>query len=242
MITTFETQLLSKKELAPNIYFLSYKRPENNEFNFDAGQYMIFHIKTDGNLNSVRRLYSIASSPLNKSSVDFIIELIEDGVGSSYFKNTKVGDKLKMQGPAGVFTFKNPRKDVIFLSTGTGFAPIYSILQTVLDTDSNTKYTLFWGLKNIQDTYLINELKQLSSLHSNFDFKICLSREISATPPTYLKGHVDDCLADYLKNIKAEYSDFEYYICGGKAVVESIKAKLISSGVINENIYSERFS
>ncbi len=46
------------------------------------------------------------------------------------FKRAKVGDLLRLEGPLGTFFYRNNEicERVIFLATGTGIAPIKSIL------------------------------------------------------------------------------------------------------------------
>ena len=45
------------------------------------------------------------------------------------FKNAKKNDLLRIEGPLGTFFYKNSNsRNIIFLATGTGIAPVKAIL------------------------------------------------------------------------------------------------------------------
>lgn len=50
-----------------------------------------------------------------------------------WFEEAKQNDLLRLEGPLGSFFFRESNvKDVIFLATGTGIAPVGGIVQTKL--------------------------------------------------------------------------------------------------------------
>ena len=99
--------------------------PPNSNFNFNSGQYVNI-IK--GNLT---RSYSIANSSDHKNQLEFFIKNYENGLMSEYFfKEAKINDLLRLEGPIGTFFLRDSSfKNIIFLATGTGIAPIKSILE-----------------------------------------------------------------------------------------------------------------
>src|SRR3990167_11416038 len=103
MLTTYTAILKTKKEIAPEVFYLQFSYPTDINWSFQAGQYMIFHLPTMESRHPVRRLYSIASAPSQKDTLDFIIEMVPGGIGSSYIENMSEGDSITMQGPAGIF-------------------------------------------------------------------------------------------------------------------------------------------
>jgi NAD(P)H-flavin reductase len=106
---------------------------------------------------------------------------------------------------------------------------------------------LFWGLKNYKDIYLLEELKQSSSIHHLSSFKICLSREenLNMIPEEDKKyfaiGHVDSCFEKLIPSPYSLNPSFEFYLCGGRNVVESLKQSLLSKNIPAENIIFEKF-
>lgn len=231
MFITYKTALSDKKYLADNIYLFTFKLVDPPEMNFIPGQYLMLNVPKGNGF--VVRLYSIASPPLVKNAFELIVEIIPQGLGSTLLNNLKIGDEALFQGPEGAFTIKKMERQKIFWVTGTGIAPIRAMLKA-----GATDYRLFWGLKTYKDLYLFDELKQ-------FNPKICLSREgtldnIPAADRQYFDlGHVDDCTSHTLTD--KELMDYEFYLCGGKATVESLKQKLLAKNILQENIHIERF-
>jgi len=102
---------------------------------------------------------------------------------------------------------------------------------------------LFWGLKTKKDIYFFDELKKLSN--QGLNFKICLSREKNlesvnqSEKEFFYLGHVDDCCLNDFRSDKL--NDFEYYICGSKKIVNSIKNRLMINKVEENKIFLEKY-
>jgi len=241
MLITYQATLLEKTEIAPEVYLLKFSYPVDPDWTYKAGQYMIFHIPKEENGHPARRLYSIASSPLEKDYVSFVIEIIPNGLGSTFVKKLPVGEEATLQGPAGLFTYKDSERDIVFLATGTGVAPIYSMLKTMLETNStaNKQLKLFWGMKYEKDLYLLAELRTLAEKYDNFTMKICLSREEKSDKPHRLIGRVTHGLDEM---DPGTMNNNDYYICGGPNVVESLKKYLAEKNVLQDQVYFEKFT
>src|SRR5690606_27593483 len=137
-------------------------------------------------------LYSISSSPTDNKHFDMIIELVEGGLGSEYLRSLKIGDRVSFRGPIGFFVLKGLTSSMCFVATGTGIAPIWSMLQTLPDNYSH-KIKLIWGMRYKRDLYLENELKSIKNRIDNFEVKFCLSREeddVIKSDSNYFKGRV----------------------------------------------------
>lgn len=231
MLVNYKTALIDKKHLVNNIYLFTFKLVEPQEINFIPGQYLILRVQ------GRPRLYSIFSSSKIKNQIQFLIDIIPGGLASTYFLNLKIGDETEFIGPVGQFNLRKNEKQKIFLATGTGIAPIISILTSCQSLIS--KYYLFWGLKNYQDVYLLDQVKK-------FNIKICLSREqnldmVAETERKYFDlGHIDKVMEKYLDS-KFIILNSEFYLCGGRSVVESLRENLLSKGILPENIIFEKF-
>lgn len=211
----FKAKLTSIKDLTQDVKMFVFERPEG--FEFKAGQFVM--IKFD---DEVSRAYSIASSPSDESGLSFIIKLLEGGRGSEYLRKAKEGDEFNFKGPFGHFFLNDDsEKDIVLVGTGTGIAPLYSILLS-----SNKKMKLFFGLRYVEDLFFQEKFK-------DFDCKIILSRPDESWDGE--KGYVTDL-------IKAEDFDFEkiqVYICGSKDMVDDVKGYFLEKGVPAEDIKNE---
>ena len=236
MLNSYQTILSEKKLLPSNQLILKLSLVEPKEIIFKAGQYVMLEI------NDQNRLYSIFSSENNKSSFALLIRLIPNGLASKYFQNLKVGDKVNFKGPAGVFTFQENNKDKIFLATYTGLAPFWSMITSYYQKNQNSQIniSLYWGLKNYQETYFLEELKQIMEKNSGFKFFICLSQEetfekIPLENQKYFKlGRINTAL-EQVSN------QFNYYLCGSPEVIDGLNQFLLSKNIAKENIFFEKF-
>lgn len=243
------TTLIKKQTLTQNIMLLEYQLNTPDRFDFSAGQYVILRIPRPDN-TIITRLYSLFNPPQVNNKIVLLIELIPGGTASSYFIKLKVGDVVEFQGPAGMFGYKSNGRPVLFLTTGTGIAPVMSIVKDLADQDHSKPlpHTVLWGVPTIKDACLINEFTTIASRVPNFSFFIYLSREsnLDHIPPdqqAYFKtGHIlptIKMIGDYSRGNTIEGCD--YYLCGSRTVVESLKNNLLMLGAPKENIFFEKF-
>jgi NAD(P)H-flavin reductase len=269
MLITYQAKLLSKTQLAPEVFLFKFTRPDDPNWTYLPGQYMIFHIPQPDN-HPVRRLYSILSTPHNTESLDFVIEYVHGGKGSEYLAKLSIGAETTFQGPAGIFTLKESPRNKIFLATGTGIAPIKNIIDSVLlfpepkkneqiDKENmllsklqhlgdQKRMYLFWGMKTCEDMYFQDELINLSQKFDHFYFRYCLSRETDIFGKLGDKarhvalGRVTAGLEDLLLHYEYKITDFDFYICGGPVVVEALRTYLAEKKVPKEQIIFEKFT
>lgn len=240
MLITYPAKLITKSRLTDSVWKFTFTKPEDDSWSFIPGQYMLFHIP-DGEKKVIRQ-YSILSQPHEKY-LEFLIELVSHGKAGEFLGHISPGETMNMQGPAGVFTFQTQKtKDVVFLATGTGIVPIYSIIVDQLVRKSTQHLILFVGFRTMQDVLLFEELKTLSEQNSRFTFKICLSRECPSENNTYcLEGRVNQGVQQMLKNGIAP-DGVDYYLCGENTIVNSLEEFLADLGVPKNQIHFERFT
>ncbi len=98
------------------------------EIEFKAGQFISFEIRPPG-ARPVVRPYSIVSPPQQSKIVTLLFNLVPGGPGSNYLFSLKEGEEVRFKGVAGSFYLRDDfSRDVLFVATGTGIAPIRSML------------------------------------------------------------------------------------------------------------------
>ena len=129
-IKLFDKKIIPSKisviaKLTHNVIKVVLRLPPNSNFNFNSGQYVNI-IK-----GNITRSYSIASSSDHRNQLEFFIKNYENGLMSDYFfKEAKINDLLRLEGPIGTFFLRDSSfKNRIFLATGPGVAPIKVILE-----------------------------------------------------------------------------------------------------------------
>lgn len=257
MIQTYTTQLVHKKELAPDIYLFRFRTENGQKIQYQAGQYLILMVPQAEN-QMARRLYSILTPPGSYDYFDMVIEIFPNGLASQYLMKLNEHDEVIFQGPAGLFILKENDHPKVYLATGTGIVPIICMVdrspKSRLRQDyggqaevESPKSILLWGVQTYKDLYLIEELKKLAESDANFSFKICLSREknldmIKEEDRKYfVLGRVTKGFEELASSTVYRLPSTDYYVCGGRTVVESLRQFLYEKGIPKESVHFEKF-
>lgn len=245
MIQTFKTTLTKKTKLTSDVFIFDFTLTEPINLSFIPGQYMVMDV-VQANSEVVKRLYSIASSNSIKNSFELMIKIIPGGIAGEYLSRLEIGHTVNFQGPAGVFVMRESVRSKVFLVTGTGIAPILSMLRS--SSTQIQHQMLLWGLPYYNDVCLFDELKQLhSNPLLNFQFKICLSREpnlemVSENDKKYfVVGRITAGLDLCIQNAECLISNSDFYLCSGRDIIDSLKALLFEKGVPKEQVFFEKF-
>src|SRR3989338_1764155 len=89
----------------------------SREMEFSPGQYVMIPLK-DKDGNSVKRAYSIASSPSQKKEIELLLTRHEGGVASAFFEHAEINQPIDIFGPIGIFKLREPvSSPVHFIAT-----------------------------------------------------------------------------------------------------------------------------
>ena len=222
------TRINSLDLLSEDIMQVKLRLPPASNFEFLEGQF----IDIIGP-NSIRRSYSIASISSN-NKITLLIKKVKDGKLSHYwFNKAKLNDLLRIEGPKGTFFLRDRSRPLVFLATGTGIAPIISILDG-LDSDPDfnqiENISLFWGNRVQQDFIWSPNFKKI-----NVDFYPIVSKDDDDWNGEI--GHVQDVALRVLNNIKK----VNVYACGASVMIDCAKSNFIKSGLNEKDFYSDKF-
>lgn len=216
--------------------------PQNiqKDFKFIAGQYVTLKATING--EEVRRAYSLCSSP-NSNKVKVAVKAVENGKFSTFAtKQLQVGDTLEVSSPEGKFTLQpQSNKNYIAFAAGSGITPILSMIQSVLEKDNTSTFTLIYGNKSIADTMFFKSLNLLKEKYSQqFYLHYIFSRE---QQDNALFGRIDRGHTNYfIKNIYKETTFDEAFLCGPEEMIDLVSGTLIENGFTSEKVHFELFT
>jgi CDP-4-dehydro-6-deoxyglucose reductase len=227
-IRTLPSKVDAIKKFSDSIIELKLRVPPQSNFNFLPGQYINI-IKGD-----YKRSYSIAINDISNGIVLFI-KNYQGGKFSNYlFNEAKINDLLRIEGPLGTFFYRETKKtNIVFLATGTGIAPVKSILENMEQNSEEMKgknIYLFFGGRTQEDLFWEPQFKNIS-----LNFVPVLSRSENNWKGE--KGHIQEVLV--LKEI--DLSDSVVYACGSVNMIKDAKEITINSGLPQELFYSDEF-
>ncbi len=213
-----------------SIAILKCKTPPKQKFGFFAGQYIEIM------LNGKNRSYSIANYSEDGGEIEIHVKYHKGGVFSEFVWNElKDNMILRFKGPLGNFKLQNSKKPIILVCTGTGFAPIKSILESILKSGVERQINLYWGNRNQQDFYLLDKLNEWK-IQLNLKITLCLSREQQLG---FIDGYVTDCIRNDFENL----DDYEMYACGNLKMIEDVyELSTLKLNLKKEYFYSDAFT
>jgi CDP-4-dehydro-6-deoxyglucose reductase len=199
---------------APDVAVIGLRLPMNENFRFLAGQYIDILLK-DGK----RRSYSLATKPDagGVTALEIHVRATPGGLFTEHvFNKLKVRDLLRFEGPLGSFYLREDSdKPIVMVASGTGFAPIKSIIDLALEKGLEKKrpMTLYWGCRIKPDLYM-HDLAQ-SWTRPGFRFVPVLSDE----PWSGRTGFVHRAVMEDFPDM----SGVQVYACGAPIMVESAR-------------------
>ncbi|CAN5568923.1 CDP-6-deoxy-delta-3,4-glucoseen reductase [soil metagenome] len=229
-VKTLPSRISSIDKPAPDVVKVMLRMPPNNGFACLPGQYIDVIGKA-----GVRRSYSIANAVEAGGQIELHVREVEGGVLSQYwFGEAKANDLLRFEGPRGTFFMRDVTgKDVVFLATGTGIAPVKAMLEGMAASGEAAKaksISVYWGGRVAADMYWKPEVAGV-----NLSFHAVLSR--AGDDWGGLRGHVQDNLL----HAKPDLANAVVYACGSMAMIESAKTALTAAGLPPKKFYSDAF-
>jgi CDP-4-dehydro-6-deoxyglucose reductase len=139
------------ERLADDVMVLHLKLPANEKLVFLAGQFIEFLLK-DGS----RRSFSMANAPHDAELLQLHVRHVAGGQFTDHvFGKMKERDILRFEGPLGTFFLReDSAKPIVFVASGTGFAPIKSIIEAAVQKGLTRPMTLYWGARRPKDLYM----------------------------------------------------------------------------------------
>ena len=187
----------------------------------------------------IRRLYSIASSSVEKRYLEFYVNLITSGQLTPRLFALPYGHRLYLGRKAGgMFTLDRvaPGKAVLLIATGTGLAPYMSMLRTMLVTDTSRHYVVLHGARYSWDLGYRAELESLARLRPNLTYIPSIARP---DEDPHFRGHtgriqnlLSKGIVETLSGIQLDPAQVEVFLCGNPEMIQMVKEILVSSGFI----------
>lgn len=230
----FTAEVSRIQDLTYDVRAIELRLLEPGTMTFKAGQFISFEVPKEGQPRPVTRPYSIASPPGQRDRLLLILNLVKDGPGSNYLFSLREGSRTEFKGPAGAFYLRDDAtRDLLFVATGTGIAPIRSMILAQLERASSRAVTLFWGLRSQRDLYLQDELQALAQAHPKFSYVATLSR-----PDSGWEGAVGRVTA-LIEQRVSSVANLAVYLCGGSGMIKDVTARLNAKGLCP--IYREKY-
>ena len=223
------------ERLADDVMVLHLKLPANEKLVFLAGQFIEFLLK-DGS----RRSFSMANAPHDAELLQLHVRHVAGGQFTDHvFGKMKERDILRFEGPLGTFFLREDfAKPLVFVASGTGFAPIQPIIAAAVNKGLTRPMTLYWGARRPKDLYM-NALAESWAARGLLKYVPVVSEALPEDGWNGRSGFVHRAvMADF-----PDLSAHQIYACGVPVMVDAARRDFTSACRLPEDeFYADSFT
>jgi len=221
---------------ADDVMIVQLKLPANERLQFLPGQYIDFLLK-----GGERRSFSMANSPHADELVELHIRHVAGGNFTDHvFGKMKERDILRLEGPLGSFFLREDgAKPIVFVASGTGFAPIKSIIESAFYKKIERPMVLYWGARRPKDLYLNALPEKWVREHATFRYVPVISEARPEDAWSGRSGFVHRAVMEDMPDL----SGHQVYACGVPIMVDSARKDFIEKcGLPEDEFYADSFT
>jgi CDP-4-dehydro-6-deoxyglucose reductase len=240
------SRVLSIERRSHDVAVLRMQLPANDTMRFHAGQYVEFILR-DG----ARRSYSMANAPhrlmqetapgTSAPIIELHIRHMPGGKFTDHvFSAMKEKEILRVEGPYGSFYLREDSdKPIVFLASGTGFAPIKAVIEHLQFKGSRRPATLYWGGRRPADLYLDDWVQGKLAEMPNLKYVPVISNALPEDNWTGRTGFVHKAVMEDFPDL----SGHQVYACGAPIVVDSAREQYSAQCKLPpEEFYADAFT
>ena len=213
--------------------------PAADTFRYHAGQYIEFILR-DG----ARRAYSMANAPHTQAEAPGVELHIRHMPGGKFtdhvFGAMKEKEILRVEGPFGSFFLReDSSKPMVFLASGTGFAPIKALIEHMQFKGITRPTVVYWGGRRPGDLYLHDWMLARVAEMPHLTYVPVVSDAAAEDGWSGRTGFVHQAVMDDF----ADLAGHQVYACGAPIVVDSARAAYSAHrGLPPEEFYADSFT
>lgn len=236
-VRMFEATVEFIRDLTHDIKEIRFNLDEGDEITQRPGQYI--QIQAPSPDGPVFRAYSISSPAYDKTSVELMVRLVPDGIGSTYLHNLQAGDRVSFTGPYGEFYLnEEPDTEIVCVGGGCGMAPMKNIIYTIYDRWPDRVCWLFFGCRNTKDIFYLEEFEALAKKHPNLKIKYALSDQLE--PDEVWDGDTGFVHLASDKHLEPGLKR-QAFLCGPPPMIEAVTVVLKEKGISGDDIFYDEF-
>jgi len=219
-----------------DVAILYLKLPANERLQFLAGQYIEFLLK-----DRDKRSFSMANPPHDAELLQLHVRRVAGGQFTAHvFEKMKERDILRLEGPYGTFFLREDSdKPMVFVASGTGFAPIKAILEDAFEKGVTRPMVLYWGGRRPKDLYMNHLPAKWGAERPGFKYVPVISDALPEDTWTGRAGFVHRAVMEDFPDLSAH----QVYACGVPIMVDSAKRDFTTLCKLPEDeFYADSFT
>jgi predicted ferric reductase len=199
-------------------------KPAGKALDFIPGQFVFASFKST-NLKKESHPFSISSAP-QEPRLRLSIKNLGDF--TSTITGLKLGDKVKLEGPFGHFSYTNSQNSSqVWIAGGIGITPFLSMARSL--KNDGPRVWLFYCTKNLEEAVFLKELEEISGQNPRLKAISYCSDQ---------KGRLN---SEGIELAVGNLKEKDFLICGPGAMMHDLSIQLKDKGVLENQIFWEDF-
>jgi CDP-4-dehydro-6-deoxyglucose reductase len=239
-IRKMPSRVMGLEQPTPDVMIVKLQLPAADPFHYYAGQYLEFILR-DGR----RRSYSMANPSSERNLVELHIRHLPGGAFTSHVfgeGDTKMKEReiLRVEGPFGSFFLReDSAKPIVFLASGTGFAPIKAIVERMIARNDSRPAVLYWGGRRPRDLYMADLAQHWANTLPHFSFVPVISDALPEDDWQGRSGFVHQAVIEDFPDLAGR----QVYACGAPIMVDRARHDFIERhGLPEDDFFADAFT
>ncbi len=227
-------RVISITPLVEDVMQVQLQLPASQPVVYYPGQYLNILLK-----GGAQRSYSMAHPPREDNTVTLHIRHMPGGLFTDQlFGRTEPAIKerqiIRVELPLGTFYLREEsQRPIIFLASGTGFAPINAMVEALIAKGIDRKIRFYWGGRRPQDLYVSSQVQQWAQHFSDFEYIPVVS---DALPEDHWEGRTGFVHHAVMED-HPDLSGWDVYACGNPHMVEGARRDFIHQCQLDDTAY-----
>lgn len=219
-----------------DVQTFKFEAEDRKIISFKPGEYITLYF-SDDRFGWQGKSYSLSGLP-DENLLSITVKKM--GNFSCAIHNLSVGEKVKIEGPAGIFYPSQTMKNLVFLAAGIGITPFFSIIKDFARNGGfkDSDIFLFYSNKTKQDVVFFEELDEISRKYPNLKIIHTLTRERSRSPGIRELGRMG--IPMFKKYIPISNENY-YFMSGSIAFVNDQWRQLSEAGIPEKKLFTEAY-
>jgi ferredoxin-NADP reductase len=197
---------------------------------YEPGQFVTLELEIGG--KTVRRSYTISSSPSRPYAISITVKRIPGGAVSNWLHDhMDQGAMLTLTGPHGRFSCANtPATKLLLVAAGSGITPIMSMLRWLVDNGAAVDIVFINNVRTPADIIFASELDYLTTRMGE--------RLRLGIMPASTTGHFSE---ETVRRLAPDFADREVFVCGPAGYMTAVRTVLTDLGLPMIQYHEESF-
>src|SRR3989338_4049309 len=227
MVLSLELPVIETKQETPDVKSIKLSF-DGQRLDYKPGQYMMMELDVVDLEKGNTRPLSIASSPME----NFLLfsTKISQSAFKQKFNSLKVGDKVRLKGPMGIFILQENPKNIVFLGGGIGITPFRTMIKYSGDKKLPIKLTLLYSNKTTADICYKDEWEVFQKQNPKLKVVHTITDDVSWQGR---KGRINEAM---IREFCNDLNSTLFYICGPPGMVDGLSNLLKTMSIPSQNI------